>query len=91
MNNSELASRVADQASLSRAQADSAVDAVFAAIGGALASGETVTIAGFGRFTTKARAARQGRNPLTGETIAIAASKTPSFKAGKALREAVRG
>ena len=90
MKKSELASQVATQASLSKTQAERAVDAVFSAIGEALARGESVVIPGFGTFATKARAARQGRNPRTGEAIAIAASKTPSFKAGKALREAVR-
>ena len=67
------------------------VDAVFAAIGDALARDESVSIPGFGTFTTVHRAARQGRNPRTGESIAIAASKSPSFKAGKALCDAVRG
>ena len=90
MKKSELVSQVAAQGSLSKAQADSAVDAVFSAIGDALASGESVTISGFGTFTTKTRVARQGRNPRTGEAITIAASRAPSFKAGKALRDAVR-
>ena len=90
MTKSELASHVASQASLPKAQAERAVDALFSAIGEALARSESVTIPGFGTFAAKARAARQGRNPRTGETIAIAASKAPSFKAGKALREAVR-
>ena len=65
-------------------------NAVFSAITGALAREETVTIAGFGTFATKRRPARQGHNPRTGESIAIAASKAPSFKAGKSLRDAVR-
>ena len=90
MTKSELAFRVAIQTTLSIAQADRVVDAVFSAIGEALARGESVTLPGFGTFSTKARAARQGRNPRTGEAIAIAASKAPSFKAGKALRDAVR-
>ena len=91
MKKSELASHVAAQSSLSKAQAERVVDAVFSAIGEALASGESVVIIpGFGTFTTKTRAARQGRNPRTGETIAIAPSKAPSFKAGKTLRDAVR-
>ena len=62
---------------------------MFATIAEALARGETVSIAGFGTFATRSRAARQGRNPATGESIAIAASTAPSFKAGKALRDAV--
>lgn len=90
MNESELAAHVATQTALSKAQADAAVGAVFSAIGEALAGGESVVIAGFGTFTTKERGARQGRNPSTGEAIAIAASRAPAFKAGKALRDAVR-
>ena len=89
MNKSELSARVADAVSLSRTEAASAVNAVFLAIADALARGETVTVAGFGTFTTRRREARQGRNPRTGESIAIAASTTPAFKAGKALRDAV--
>lgn len=89
MKKSDLASHVATQASLSKAAADGAVSAVFAAISDALAREEAVTIAGFGTFSTKRRPARQGRNPRTGESITIAASKVPSFKAGKSLRDAV--
>ena len=85
----QLAARVTAQASMSRAGADAAVNAAFSAIADALAGGETVTIAGFGTFSTKSRPARQDRNPRTGETIAIAASTAPSFKAGKTLRDAV--
>ena len=91
MNKSELSSRVAADASLSKAEAGTLIDAVFSTISEALARGETVAIAGFGTFSTQARAARQGRNPRTGEPLAIAASKAPAFKAGKALRDAVRG
>lgn len=89
MKKSDLASHVATQASLPKAAADGAVSAVFAAISDALAREEAVTIAGFGTFSTKRRPARQGRNPRTGESITIAASKVPSFKAGKTLRDAV--
>lgn len=91
MNKSELSSRVAADLSLPEAAADSVVDAVFSTISDALSRGETVTIARFGRFSTRARIARQGRHPQTGEPIAIAASKTPVFKAGKVLRDAVKG
>ena len=91
MNKSELSSHVAGQASLSKAQGGEVVDAVFSAIADALARDEIVVIPGFGTFSTKSREARQGRNPRTGESIAIAASKSPSFKAGKTLRDAVRG
>ena len=89
MNRSELSSHVAAAASLSRTEADSAVNALFSTISDALAGGETVTIAGFGKFTTRTRPAREGRNPGTGERIAIPASTAPSFKAGKNLRDAV--
>ena len=74
---------------MTRAAADRLVGAVFSTIADALADGETVTIAGFGTLSTKDRPAREGRNPRTGETIAIAASRTPAFKPGKALRDAV--
>lgn len=89
MKKSDLVARVATEAPLSRSAAEAAVNAVFTAIGDALANGETVTLAGFGTFSTKARPPRQGRHPRTGESIAIAASRTPSFKPGKTLREAV--
>ena len=62
---------------------------MFSAITDALANGETVTLTGFGTFTVRSREARQGRNPRTGESITIAASRVPAFKAGKALRDAV--
>lgn len=89
MTKSELSTHVAAQASLTRASADAAVNAVFSAITDALANGETVTLTGFGTFTVRSREARQGRNPRTGESITIAASRVPAFKAGKALRDAV--
>ena len=89
MTKSELSTQVAAQASLTKASADAAVNAVFSAITDALANGETVTLTGFGTFSVRTRGARQGRNPRTGESIAIAASNIPAFKAGKALRDAV--
>ena len=89
MNKAELTARVAAPTSLSKAGAAAAVKAVFTTIADALAGDETVSIAGFGTFSTKSRSARQGRNPRTGEHIAIPVSHTPSFKAGKTLREAV--
>ena len=91
MKKSDLSSHVAHAVLLSRVEASGVVDAVFAAIRDALARDESVSIPGFGTFATVHRAARQGRNPRTGESIAIAASKSPSFKAGKTLRDAVRG
>ena len=89
MNNRQLAAHVAAKTSLSKSHA-AAVSAVFSAIADALAGGETVTIAGFGAFSTRSRPVRPGRNPRTGETITIAASTAPSFKAGKTLRDAVK-
>ena len=89
MNKSDIVSRVAAQSSLSRAAADSVVNAVFTAIGDGLAQDEAVAIAGFGTFSIKKRPARAGRNPRTGEPITIAASAVPAFKASKALRDAV--
>ena len=90
MKKSDLSAHVATQAALSKVQAHSAVDAVFSAITETLARDESVVLPGFGTFTIKTRAARQGRNPHTGESIAIAASRVPSFKPGKTLRDAVR-
>lgn len=87
MRKSDIATQVAGRASLTKAQARSAVDAVFEVIRDALANGDTVSVTGSGRFSTKSRRARTGRNPRTGESVAIAASKAPSFKAGKALRD----
>ena len=86
MNKSEIGDRLANRLGLSKAVAKDAVDGVFEAIREALATGEEVRIAGFGRFATRSRAARTGRNPQTGEVLSIPASKTPSFKAGKALQ-----
>ena len=89
MNKSDIVGRVADRMRLSKSAAESAVDIVLEAIAEALAKEEAVRIAGFGTFATRSRSARTGRNPATGERVAIAASKAPSFKAGKALRDAV--
>ena len=89
MNKSDIAGRVAGRANVGRSAAVDAVDAVFEAIGEALARGEDVRIAGFGTFGTRSRPARTGRNPRTGESLNIAASTAPTFKAGKPLRDAV--
>ena len=89
MKKSDISNHVAADTSLSKADAEGAVNAVLSAISDALARGESVTIAGFGTFSTKRRPARQGRNPRTGESITISASIVPSFKAGKTLRDAV--
>ncbi len=89
MNKAELIEAVSTQTSLQKADATRAVEAVFDSITSALKSGDTVALLGFGTFVVKARAARAGRNPRTGETIEIAASNVPGFKAGKALKDAV--
>ncbi len=89
MNKKELAEAMAEAADISKADAARALDGMIAAITKALQDGESVSIVGFGTFLVRDRAARTGRNPKTGETIQIAASKSPAFKAGKALKDAV--
>ncbi|MBT8039306.1 MAG: HU family DNA-binding protein [Gammaproteobacteria bacterium] len=89
MNKSDLIDRIADSAGLSKADAGRALDATVDSITGALKKGQSVSLVGFGTFTVRDRAARTGRNPRTGETINIKASKNPAFKAGKALKDAV--
>jgi DNA-binding protein HU-beta len=89
MNKSDLVDAIADSAGLSKADAGRALDAVVDTITGALQSGDSVSLVGFGTFSVRDRAARTGRNPRTGQTIQIAASKNPAFKAGKALKDAV--
>jgi DNA-binding protein HU-beta len=89
MNKSELIETVASASDLSKADAARAVDGVIAAVTEALKAGDQVTIVGFGTFLVRKREARTGRNPRTGETIQIAASNVPAFKAGKALKDAV--
>ena len=89
MNKSDLVDAIAESAGLSKADAGRALDAVVDTITGALKSGQSVSLVGFGTFAVRDRAARTGRNPRTGETIQIAASKNPAFKAGKALKDAV--
>lgn len=89
MNKSEMIDMVAEAADISKAAAGRAVDAVFDGITASMKNGNSVTLVGFGTFSVGDRAARSGRNPRTGETIQIAAAKTPKFKAGKALKDAV--
>ncbi len=89
MNKTELVDAVAAAADLSKASATRAVDAVIDSVTQSLKGGDTVTVVGFGTFLVRERAARTGRNPQTGQAINIAASKVPSFKAGKALKDAV--
>lgn len=89
MNKGELIEAVAAAAGLSRADATKAVDGVLDSVTRTLAGGGSVSLVGFGTFSVKARAARMGRNPRTGEAIQIKASNVPGFKAGKALKDAV--
>ena len=89
MNKSELIDAIAENGGLSKADAGKALDATIASVTEALKSGDTVTLVGFGTFGVKERAARTGRNPQTGATLEIKASKVPSFKAGKGLKDAV--
>lgn len=89
MNKSELIDAISGQVDMPKSDVARVVDAVFDAIGNTLKSGDSVAVVGFGTFAVKARAARSGRNPRTGETIEIAASNMPVFKAGKALKDAV--
>ena len=89
MNKSDLIDAVAGDADVSKAEAARVVDAVIDSITRALKKGDTVTLVGFGTFSVRKRGARTGRNPRTGDTIKIKASKNPAFKAGKALKDAV--
>lgn len=91
MNKSELIKHIASTASLTQAQATAALNALESGVTKALAAGEDVALIGFGTFSVKERAARTGRNPKTGEEIQIAASKVPSFKAGKGLKDSING
>ena len=90
MNKAELINAVADKADLSKADAGRAVDAFVEVITKALKKNDKVSLVGFGTFAIRKRAARTGRNPKTGAPLKISASKNPSFKAGKALKDAVK-
>ena len=89
MNKTQLIDAVAKSANLKKADAEAAVNAVTAAITDALKAGDKVQLIGFGTFEVKSRGERTGRNPKTGATIKIAASKLPAFSAGKAFKDAV--
>ena len=89
MNKNELVASVSEASGLSKVDAAKAVDGVFESITGALKSGGDVRIVGFGTFSVANRAATTGRNPRTGESIQIPASKRPKFSVGKALKDAV--
>ena len=89
MNKAELVSKVAEKAGLSKKDAEKAVVAVFDSIQDTLKAGEKVQLVGFGTFEVRARGARSGRNPRSGQPLQIPASKVPAFKAGKALKDAI--
>lgn len=89
MNKTKLIAAVAEKTDLSKKDADAAVSAVLGAITDALKAGDKIQLVGFGTFEVRNRAAKQGRNPRTGETMTVPASKVPAFKAGKALKDAV--
>ena len=89
MNRSELVATVASKGEFRKSDAEKIVDCLFTAIADALKQGEEVRLTGFGTFTVASRAARQARNPQTGETVTVAASRQPKFKAGKALKDAL--
>jgi DNA-binding protein HU-beta len=91
MNKADLIAHVAQQAKLTKADSEKAVNAVFDGISASLKKGQDAAFVGFGTFKILKTAARTGRNPRTGEAIKIAASKRPKFQAGKALKDAVNG
>ncbi len=90
MTKSDFVDKVATQSGLSKKDAGTAVDAVLSTIEGALKAGDDVSFTGFGKFHVASRGAREGRNPRTGETMTIAASKVPRFTAGSGLKKAVK-
>ena len=89
MNRKELAAAIAAETGLTKKDAEAALNAFVDVVTEELKKGEKVQLVGFGTFEVSERAAREGRNPQTGETMTIAASKAPKFKAGKALKDAV--
>lgn len=90
MNKSQLIEKMAEAADISKSAAARALDGLTDAITEGLKNGESISVVGFGTFTVRERAERTGRNPQTGASIKIAASKTPAFKAGKALKDAIK-
>lgn len=91
MNKQELITAVAEQAELSKKDAEAAISALIQTIEGALKKGDKVQLVGFGSFEVRERAARTGRNPQTGAEMKIDAAKVPTFKAGKAFKDLVNG
>ena len=90
MNKTDLINAVAAKSEIEKKTAEKAVNAVFASLTEALKAGDKVQLIGFGTFEVRERAAKTGRNPRTGETMEIAAAKVPAFKAGKALKDAIK-
>ena len=91
MNKAELVAAIADQAEISKKDAEKALKAFTDVVGDELKKGEKIQLVGFGTFEVAERAAREGRNPQSGEPMKIAASKAPKFKAGKALKDLING
>ena len=91
MNKSELIDAAAASTGMSKSDVTRALDSILASISGAVGKGDRVSLSGFGTFERRERAARTGRNPQTGETLQVAASKAPAFKPAKAFRDAVNG
>lgn len=91
MNNAELADEIANAQGMTKSDARKVVDSVFAAIGAAAAKGGEISLSGFGKFKVKATAAREGRNPATGETMTIKASKKLTFTPAKAIKDRLNG
>ena len=89
MNKTELVAAIAEKAELSKKDAEKALAAFTDVVADTLKNGDKIQLVGFGTFEVSERAAREGRNPQTGETMQIAASKSPKFKAGKALKDAI--
>ena len=89
MNKGDFVGAVADAADMTKADAERAVEAMFKVVKKALKSGDSISLVGFGTFSVRKRAARTGRNPRTGDTVKIKASKIPAFKAGKGLKDAI--
>jgi len=90
MNKGDLINAIADETDMNKAGAEAVLNAFVSSVTGALKGGEKVTLTGFGTFSISNRAARMGRNPKTGESIQIKASKVPKFKAGTGFKDAVK-
>lgn len=91
MNKTELVEKVAESAGLTKTQAEAAINAFVETITDGLKAGDKITLKGFGTFEVRQKEAREGRNPRTGETMTIAASKAPAFKASSALKNVING